>query len=254
MNGKSEGRNSTPSDRQMRSAVTTSSAEWPLSRISRTRGLVDSTAETMKSSPSARSSARTSGCSRMCSTLVVMSKVSSGKRSCTARTDRQCVRHRVEKVGIAEGEVAHSIVHETGDILHEHVALPDTDPTVVHSRDRAVAAAMHAAARRLDVAGQPLFAVNLQACIAVEWRQQIARGQREAAAGRARPIEHPACHRRWRPAHARTHLRSAHRQDQVRAPERKAARTARRTRCARVTPGGREWHGRREPPYAWPYA
>ena len=93
--------------------------------------------------------------------------------------------HRIEEVGVAEGEVAHPVIPEPSDVLDEHIALPHTNPPVVHRRDWTVAAPMHATTGCLDVAGEPLLAVYAKPRIAIEGRQKIAGGQ-----GEPEPIEH----------------------------------------------------------------
>jgi hypothetical protein len=77
-----------PFARRAITAWEASVAVWPLSRRWRMVSLTDSKAETTKAQPASASSARASGWRRMCSTLMVASKVRSGWRRWMAATTR----------------------------------------------------------------------------------------------------------------------------------------------------------------------
>ena len=81
VNGMKEGRVSIPCSRSRSMASTASSVVWPLSKRARISSLTHSSALTTNRQPEAANSSHTSACSSTCSTLVVQSKVSVGKRS-----------------------------------------------------------------------------------------------------------------------------------------------------------------------------
>ena len=84
--------------------------------------------------------------------------------------DAQRVAAAVEEVGIAEGDVAGAELDEARDVPHHGVRADDADAPVVDSGHRAVAAPVHAAVARLDVAHEPLVASEREVCVALERR------------------------------------------------------------------------------------
>src|SRR5579884_2056487 len=78
VNGSREGLTSTPAERSTETASTSSATVWPLSSLASTSSLVDSKADTTNSNPAPASSGQMWRWRRMCSTLVVQSKVSPG--------------------------------------------------------------------------------------------------------------------------------------------------------------------------------
>src|SRR5439155_8594 len=90
--------------------------------------------------------------------------------------------HAVEEVGVAEREVAGTHLDETLDVAQEDVLVHDPDAPVVDRGHRAVAAAVHAAVARLDVADQPLLVAEHEAGVALQRREELARGKLEALA------------------------------------------------------------------------
>ena len=88
VNGRNDGRTSIPCSRSNTVARAASAAVWPLSSRSRIASLVDSNAETTNTQPASAISGQMPACRRTCSTFTVQSNVTSGKRSCIARTMR----------------------------------------------------------------------------------------------------------------------------------------------------------------------
>src|ERR687885_687824 len=143
VNGIHDGRISIPCSRSSAIARAASSVVWPLSSRSRISSLTDSNAET---------------------------------------TNRQPAPAAVEEVGIAEGDVAGAQLDEARDVPHHGVCADDPDAPVVDGGHRAVAAPVHAAVARLDVAHEPLVAPEREVRVALERRQQVACRQLELAA------------------------------------------------------------------------
>ena len=95
--------------------------------------------------------------------------------------DAQRVAAAVEEVGVAEGDVAGAQLDEARDVPHHGVRADDADAPVVDGGHRAVAAPVHAAVARLDVADEPLVAAEREVGVALERRQQVACRQLELA-------------------------------------------------------------------------
>src|SRR2546427_2317490 len=103
--------------------------------------------------------------------------------------------HAVEEVGVAEREVAGTHLDETLDVAQEDVLVHDPDAPVVYRRHRAVAAAVHAAVARLDVADQPLLVAEHEAAVALQRRGEPPPGEAEkppAATDPPRPPRNPS--------------------------------------------------------------
>src|SRR3954463_12596812 len=120
--------------------------------------LTDSNAETTNRQPTSASAGPSWASRRMCSTFVVPSKVSSGEAFVHRLHDAQRVAATVEEVGVTEGDVAGAQLDEARDVPHHGVCADDPDAPVVDGGHRAVAAPVHAAVTRLDVAHEPLLA------------------------------------------------------------------------------------------------
>src|SRR2546423_7377834 len=95
--------------------------------------------------------------------------------------------HAVEEVGVAEREVASTHLDETLDVVQEDVLPHDPDAPVVDRGHRAVAAAVHAAVARLDVADQPLLVAEHEAGVALQRRGGDARRGAAPRAGAWHP-------------------------------------------------------------------
>jgi hypothetical protein len=106
--------------------------------------------------------------------------------------DAQRMLHTVEEVGVAERKVAGTHLDETLDVVQEDVGLHDPDAPVVDRGHRAVAAAVHAAVARLDVADQALLVAEQEAGVALQRREKLARGKLKALAAEI----HDLCSRR----------------------------------------------------------
>ena len=94
VNGSHDGRTSMPASRNTPTALPASAVVCPLSSRASTASSTDSNADTTKRHPASASSGQRSSCRRpryrrTCSTLTVQSKVTSGNRSCIARTTRR---------------------------------------------------------------------------------------------------------------------------------------------------------------------
>src|SRR3954470_21661749 len=129
--------------------------------------LTDSNAETTNRQPASASAGHSGASRRMCSTFVVQSKVSSGKRSCIACATRSEWRRPLRKSGSprvmwggahpprspgSTPPVACAQPDEPRYVPHHGVCADDPDAPVVDGGHRAVAALVHAAVTRLDVA------------------------------------------------------------------------------------------------------
>jgi hypothetical protein len=98
--------------------------------------------------------------------------------------DPQRVRRPVEKIGIAEVDVTRAGRDLRARVLQHDLRRHGEETALVDGRDRTVPAQVLAAARRLDVAGDALFAGDRQPCVLRERGQRApVRHQRGAAAG-----------------------------------------------------------------------
>ena len=123
----------------------------------------------------------------MCSTLAVKLKVTFGVRRVQRARDAQRVRRSVEKIGIAEVDVARAGRDLRARVLQHDLRRDGEEMPAVDGRDRTVPAQVLAAARRLDVARDAPFARDRQPRVLRERGQRAAVGhQRRPAARRAR--------------------------------------------------------------------
>ena len=137
--------------------------------------------------PAAASSGISAACATMCSTLAVKLNVTFGCSRVQRPRDAQRVRRPVEKIGIAEVDVARAGGDLRARILQHDVRRHGEETPAVDGRNRTVPAQVLAAARRLDVAGDALFARDRQPGVLRERGQRAPIGhQRGPAAGRAR--------------------------------------------------------------------
>ncbi len=138
--------------------------------------MTDSKAETTNTQPASASSGQHLGWRRMCSTLIVQSKVRSGWRSCIAATTRRACRGALRKSGSAKRHVPGAGGHQLVDVGHDGVLGHGTDPPVVDDRHRAVPAAVRAAPAGLHRTDESLLAGDGQLGVAIQGRQQVAAG------------------------------------------------------------------------------
>ena len=103
-------------------------------------------------------------------------------RGVQAARRRQRVLRAVEEVGIAERDVARAGGDLPARVLEHDVDRHREEPAVIDRRDRAVAAQVLAAARRLDVAGDAPLVTDEQARVAIERRQHGAIGNQKRQA------------------------------------------------------------------------
>ena len=182
MNATNVGRSDMPAARTIASARGTSAARCPFASASSTRSDSDSTALTTNSAPAAASSGISAACATMCSTFAVKLKVTSGCAACSAARDAQRVRRPVEKIGIAEVDVARAGGDLRARVVEHDVGGNGEEAPAVHGRNRTVPAQVLAAARRLDVTGDARSSAIARRAYFVE-RGQAARDRAPATAG-----------------------------------------------------------------------
>ena len=114
-----------------------------------------------------------------------------GKARMDRAHDSECVVDAVEEVRIPVGHVTRSHRDLLRDVRDHRVDVVDPDAPVIHDRYRAVTAAVHTAAGRLDRSNQMLLARPDQARVPFEWWQEVARGQRSFGLERGVVLDPP---------------------------------------------------------------
>ncbi len=149
---------------RMSSAAPTSARVCPLCSLSRTVSLSDSTADTTNAQPRARSSGNRPRYFRMCSILIVASKVTSGNSSCSARTIRS------ECVGPLRKSGSPNVMCRAPARTCWRTSARTVSRATAR-RDRAVQARVQAAACGLDVSSERQCLTVAQPGVAIQRRQ-----------------------------------------------------------------------------------
>ncbi len=132
--GSHEGRTSIPWRRSKATAALSSAAVCPLSKMRRVVSSTDSKADTTNRQPAFAKPAQRSSWARMCSTLVVQSKLRSGKRGMDRLGDPHGVPGPVEEVRVGKGHMLCAHRHELGHVAHDDLFGHDAKAAVVHDR------------------------------------------------------------------------------------------------------------------------
>ena len=137
-------------------------------------------------SPARASSGKSSRRSRMCSTLIVASKVTSGNSACSARTIASECSGPFRKSGSPKVMWRAPRCDLRADVRQHDLARHDEEAPAVDRRDGAVAAGMQAAAARLDVARRHRALADAADARSVAAAAALARRARRTAGAPAR--------------------------------------------------------------------